>query len=120
MQQLKFDRWHEKQLYQSYAWLVSCLMSGFLFVAIIEQVGIDFTSMVSIFAIMVLYVIGLGVIELFRRFWARFSFAQHCASTATCNSCGSYGSFDVRVGARPIYARCQKCDNQWVIGQNLK
>ena len=117
MQHLKFNRWHEKQLFHSFAWLLSCLMCGFLFVAIIELVGVNFSGIFSILSVLVLYLIGIAIIELFRRFWMRFSFAQTCANEATCNSCGSYGSFEVRIGARPIYARCQNCDHQWVIGQ---
>jgi fatty-acid desaturase len=117
IQQLKFNLWHERQLFLSFAWLLSCLMCGFLFVAIIEFVGVNFSGIFSILSILVLYLIGIAIIELFRRFWMRFSFAQLCANSATCNSCGTYGSFEVRVGARPIYAHCQKCDHQWVIGQ---
>ena len=117
IQNLKFSHWHERQLLLSFAWLLSCLLCGFLFVAIIEFVGVNFSGIFSILSIFVLYLIGIAIIELFRRFWMRFSFAQHCANSATCSSCGSYGLFEVRVGAWPIYARCQKCDHQWVIGQ---
>lgn len=117
IQHLKFNRWHEKQLFLSFAWLLSCLMCGFLFVAIVEFVGVNFSGIFSILSILVLYLIGIAIIELFRRFWMRFSLAQQCANSATCDSCRSYGLFEVRVGAWPIYARCQKCDHQWVIGQ---
>ena len=117
MQYLKFNRWHERQLYMSFAWLLSCLMCGFLFVAIIEWVGVNFSGIFSILSILVLYLLGIAIIELFRRFWMRFAFAQLCASSATCKSCGSYGAFSVRVGVRPIYACCQKCDHRWVIGR---
>jgi hypothetical protein len=118
MQSLKFSRWHEKQLYLSFAWLVSCLMCGFLFAAVVEFVGKHFSGIFSIISLVVLYGIGLGIVELFRRFWMQFSFAQQCASSATCDSCGKYGLFKVRINAWPIYARCQKCDHQWVIGQD--
>ena len=118
MQQLKFNRWHERQLFGSFAWLLSCLLCGFLFAAIVEFVGVNFSGIFSILTLIVLYGIGIAIIELFRRFWMQFSFAQHCASSATCGSCGSYGLFEVRVGAWPIYARCNKCDHQWVIGQD--
>ena len=117
MQDLKFSRWHERQLFVSFAWLVSCLMCGFLFVAIIEFIGINFSGIFSIVSLIALYAIGLAIIELFRRFWRHFSFAQRCANSATCSHCHSYGLFRVRVDAWPIYARCQKCDHQWVIGQ---
>ena len=102
----------------SFSWLLSCLMCGFLFVTVVEFVGINFSGIFSILSILVLYLIGIAIIELFRRFWMRFSFAQLCATQATCKSCGSYGAFGVRLGARPIYARCQNCDYQWIIGQS--
>ena len=118
MRQLKFSRWHERQLAGSFAWLVSCLMCGFLFAAVVEYVAKYSSGIFTIISLVCLYVIGIAAIELFRRFWMQFSFIQHCASAATCDSCGSYGQFEVRVDAWPIYARCQKCDHQWVIGQD--
>ena len=114
-QKPSFKRWHEHQLYQSFAWLISCLMAGFLFVSIIEFLGFNSSGMLLIVILVVLYVIGLGIIELFRRFWKRFTYAQACASAATCKKCSSYGMFEVTPGTHPIYARCQKCDHQWVI-----
>ena len=118
MQHLKFSRWHERQLYLSFAWLLSCLMCGFVFVVIIEFVGVNFSGIFSILSIFVLYMNGIAIIEVFRRGWMRFALAQLCANSATCDSCGIYGAFVVRVGVRPIYARCQKCNHQWVIGQS--
>jgi len=117
MRHLNFIRWHERQLFISFAWLLSCLMCGFLFVVIIEFVGVNFSGIFSILAILLLYLIGIAIIELFRRFWTHFSFAQRCANAATCKSCGRYGAFPVRLDVQPIYARCQGCDHQWVIGQ---
>jgi hypothetical protein len=95
MQHQKFNRWHEKQLYLSFAWLLSCLMCGFLFVAIIEFVAKNLSGIFTIISLVVLYAIGLGAIELFRRFWMQFTFAQQCASAATCSHCGKYGLFEV-------------------------
>ena len=118
MRNPSFNRWHEKQLFLSFAWLLSCLMCGFLFAAVVEFVGKNMSGIFTIISLVVLYVIGLGAIELFRRFWMQFSFAQHCASAATCENCGKYGLFEVRTDAWPIYARCQHCDHQWVIGQD--
>ena len=118
--QMKFNEWHQRQLFMSFAWLTSCLMCGFLFVAIIEFVGVNFSGIFSLAAIIVLYFIGIAIIELFRRFWMRFSFAQSSASAATCDSCGRYGAFTVKLGVRPIYACCQGCDHRWVIGQTSR
>jgi hypothetical protein len=115
MQKLRFSRWHERQLYFSFAWLVSCLMGGFLFVAILEVIGLGSSGIVLIITLVFLYLNGLAIIELFRQFWLRFRSAQECASAATCKKCNSYGLFDVVADTRPIYARCEKCQHQWVI-----
>jgi len=115
MQKIRFSRWHERQLYYSFAWLISCLMAGFLFLTILELVGFRSSSVVLIITLIVLYINGIAIIELFRRFWSRFFQAQECASAATCKNCSSYGLFDVTADAPPIYARCGKCDHQWVI-----
>lgn len=118
MQTLKFNRWHEKQLISSFSWLVSCLLCGFLFAVVAEYV-IRYASGVYTYAgIIGLYFIGIGVIELFRQFYMRFSFAQYCANAATCGNCDTYGLFEVRAETWPIYAVCQKCDHRWVIGQD--
>ena len=116
MQRLKFIRWHERQLFASFAWLISCLLCGFLFFAVIEFVALESSGIFSIVSLVILYAIGLAAVELFRRFWMSFSFAQHCASAATCGHCHQYGLFEVRTGTWPIYARCQNCDHRWVIG----
>ena len=118
VQQLKFKTWHERQLYMSFAWLVSCLMCGFLFATVVEFVAKYSSGIFTIISLVALYGIGIAAIELFRRFWMKFAFTQYCASAATCTGCGSYGLFTVRVDTWPIYARCQKCDHRWVIGQD--
>jgi len=90
-------------------------MGGFLFVTIIEFIGIKSSGTIFIISLVALYGVGLGIIELFRQFWIRFSYAQTCASAATCKSCGAYGLFKVKLEVKPIYAQCNKCDHQWVI-----
>jgi hypothetical protein len=116
MRDQRFVRWHERQLFSSFAWLISCLLCGVLFFAVIEFVALKSSGIFTIVSLVILYAIGLAAVELFRRFWMKFAFAQHCASSATCDKCNSYGLFDVRDETWPIYARCQKCDHSWVIG----
>lgn len=115
---LNFSRWHERQLFGSFAWLISCLLCGLLFFAVIEFVALKSHGIFTLISLVVLYAIGLAAIELFRRFWLNFAFAQHCAALATCSSCNSYGLFEVRKKTWPIYARCKKCDHRWVIGDD--
>ncbi len=116
MQTSKFIRWHEKQLFVSFAWLLSCLLCGFLFATVVEYVAKYASGIFTILSLVGLYAIGIAAIELFRRFWMQFSFTQYCASSATCKECGTYGRFDVRKETWPIYARCDQCGYSWVIG----
>jgi hypothetical protein len=115
MQKTRFNRWHERQLYYSFAWLISCLMAGFLFLTILEIVGLRSSGAGLIITMIVLYINGIAIIELFRRFWSKFIRAQDCASAATCKNCRAYGLFNVAIGAPPIHAKCDKCDHQWII-----
>ena len=110
-----FIRWHERQLYTSFAWLVTCILTGFLIVTILEFAGFDRPGIEFILTLLSLYLIGMGAVEAFRRFWVGLTSAQTCANRATCEHCRSYGLFDVIENTRPIYARCRKCDHQWVI-----
>jgi hypothetical protein len=120
VKRLKFIDWHQRQLFGSFAWLISCLMCGFLFVAVVEYVAEYADGIFTIISLVILYFIGLAAIEMFRRFWLRFAFAQYCASSATCSHCNSYGLFEVRADAWPIYARCQMCDHRWIIGDETE
>ena len=65
--------------YFSFAWLISCLMSSFLFLTILEFIGFGSSGVVLIITLIVLYIIGMAIIELFRQFWMRFCRAQECA-----------------------------------------
>jgi len=118
MQPIKFIRWHERQLFSSFSWLVSCLLCGLLFFAVIEFVALKSHGIYTLVTLVGLYAIGLAAVEMFRRFWINFSFAQRCAALATCSSCHSYGLFEVRRDTWPIYARYLKCDHRWVIGND--
>ena len=120
MQSQKFNRWHEKLLIASFAWLVSCFLCGFLFAAVVEYVAKYAEGVFTYVALVGLYAIGIAAIELFRQFWKRFSFAQYCANAATCSHCNKYGLFEVRDETWPIYARCQHCDHRWVIGEETE
>lgn len=110
-----FRRWHERQLLESFAWLTLCLLSGILFATILEFIGFGTPGLTPLITLLVLYGIGLMGVAAWRRFWAVFSHAQHCANRASCPQCGAYGLFDVADGAGPIPATCRRCGHHWTI-----
>lgn len=112
---LGFRRWYERQMYEAYAWLTTCLLSGIVFVAIIEMVGFATPGAGPLLTLTVLYFVGLMALMSFRRFWMMLSRAQAYADCATCTKCETYGAFEVSGDLERITARCWKCGYEWVI-----
>ena len=112
---LAFSRWHERQLFHSFAWFTTCLLGGVVIATILEFVGLNTPGFTPLITLVVLYVTGLMTIAAWRRFWALLSWTQHCASRATCARCGAYGRFDVVSGADAIPAECRQCGHRWTI-----
>lgn len=110
-----FRRWYERQLYEAFSWLAVCLLGGVLFATILEFVGFDTPGLTPYLTMFVLYLIGIGCVETFRRFWSILSFANHCADKATCTQCDGYGLFSVQLDQGRIPAICRKCGHRWEI-----
>ena len=110
-----FRRWYERQMYEAYAWLTTCLLSGVAFAAIIEMVGFATPGAGPLLTLTVLYFVGLIALMSFRRFWMMLSRAQAYADRATCTKCETYGAFEVSGDLERIAARCSKCGYEWVI-----
>ena len=118
-----FRRWYERQLYESFA----CLVTGFLaliMMAIALEV-IDVHESKAAFAeLLVIAAIGGSLCA---AAWARFhrclARAEHLASQANCPACDAYGKFAV-VTARAandafercaLGVQCRKCAREWTI-----
>ena len=110
---LGFQRWYERQMYEAYAWLTTCLLSGVAFTAIIELVGFATPGLTPYLTIVILYFVGLMALMSFRRFWRMLSRAQIYADKATCKRCNSYGVFDMIGKLDHLLARCRKCGHEW-------
>ena len=118
-----FVRWYERQLYESFA----CLVTGFLaliMMAIALEV-IEFReSTAGLLALLAIGAAG-GTVCVFA--WGRFhqllARAEHVAGQARCPSCSVYGRFAV-VSARAardavdgctLGVRCRQCEREWTI-----
>jgi hypothetical protein len=110
-----FERWHERQLFQSFAWLTTCILSGVVIAAILEFIGLRTPGIMRLATLVVLYFVGLMGLIAWRRFRTMLSHAQNCANGATCAQCGAYGLFDVTVDSGSIPARCRRCGHRWTI-----
>lgn len=113
IKRLGFRRWYERQLFESFAWLATCLLSGVVFAAILELIGLSGGIVVTLLTLGVLYVIGLMGFGAWRAFWRSLARAQALAGRATCPRCATYGRFEVLDEAEPIPVRCDACAEQW-------
>ena len=110
---LAFPRWHERQLFHSFAWFTTCLLGGIVIATITGVRRTGTPGITPFITLMVIYVVGLMTIAAWRRFWALLSWTQHCASHATCAWHGAYRRFDVASGADVIPAECRQCGHRW-------
>lgn len=113
IRRLGFRRWYERQLFESFAWLATCLLSGVVFAAILEFVGFSGGMLSTLLALLVLYVVGLMGVGAWRIFWQSLRRAQAYAGRATCPRCAAYGLFEVTAESDPIQVRCRKCGQHW-------
>lgn len=113
---LGFRRWYERQLLESHAWLVTCLLCGFAALALLE--GISFAADVfgSVLRLALVFLAGVVGWYGFKRYAVMMVQAGRLADHATCKSCGTYGSFEVlgEHGRMPV--RCRGCRHEWYIG----
>jgi hypothetical protein len=110
---LGFRRWYERQLFESFAWLTTCLLSGVVFAAVIEFVGLTGPGLRPYVAIVVLYVVGLMGVSAWRTFWRLLRRAQSYADRAVCPGCGAYGLLEVTAESEAVAVRCRRCARQW-------
>ncbi|MGH8742527.1 MAG: hypothetical protein ACREUN_16515, partial [Burkholderiales bacterium] len=48
IERMGFKRWYERQLLESHAWLVTCILSAFAICAALELVGVRFTTVAGL------------------------------------------------------------------------
>ena len=109
---LGFRRWYERQLFESFAWLTTCILSGVVFAATIEFVGFGSPGY-TLLTLTVLYFIGLMGFTAWRTFWRKLMAAQDYAGSAVCAGCGAYGMLEVLRESSPVPVRCRRCGHQW-------
>ena len=112
---LGFRRWYARQMYEAFAWLTTCLLSGVVFTAILEFVGLRTPGLTPLVTLTVLYFIGLMGLMSFKRFWTMLSRATVYSDSATCVRCDSYGLFEVTRQSERIPVRCRNCGHEWSI-----
>ena len=108
---LGFRRWYERQLLESHAWLVTCLLAALAAFALIE--GLDFKAafFTSLTRSIMAFVAGLLSWLALYRYAMMLTRANALAQHAVCRGCGAYGRFEVLDGE--AHVRCRGCRHEW-------
>lgn len=124
-----FRGWYERQLMQSFGYLVTSFLALIVVGAGMEWMAQDNPWTTWVLAISVAAAAALVCFVGWRRFHVLLARAELFAENATCAQCGAWGKFavisseteteDVPVEAgRPhwIRVKCKKCGNDWRLG----
>jgi hypothetical protein len=118
-----FTRWYERQLYESFAYLVSGFLA-LIMMAIAMEVTDFRQSFGGLLVLVAVAACGAMVcVVTWGRFHTLLARAEHFAGQARCPACMAYARFDV-VSTRHSYdalegcalgVRCRKCAREWTI-----
>ncbi|MCX7960181.1 MAG: hypothetical protein N2653_01215 [Burkholderiales bacterium] len=111
-----FRRWYERQLIESHAWFVTCVLCLIAAFACLEQMTASAPP--AYLLVLGLLVFAAGALAFYgaRRYRAIMTEAERLADRSVCEACNGYGHFRVpRLSAgAPFEARC-RCGNRWRI-----
>jgi hypothetical protein len=119
-----FRSWYERQLIESFAHMITGVLSLIMMAISIEM--LEFRSTAGgLLALVAIATAGGGLcLFAWRRFHRLLSIAEHLAEQATCSQCRTYGRFavvsahelpDAPAGCS-IDVRCRACGNGWTMG----
>jgi ribosomal protein S27E len=130
IRKLGFRRWYERQLIESHAALVTCLLCGITLAALVEEVSIAKLDSHSLTLLGVAFAaIVIGGFS-FRHYIKVLERAELYGQRSTCPQCQTYARFEilatgldkvpgtVATAVAPLEAawlrvRCRKCGADW-------
>jgi len=130
IRRLGFRRWYERQLIESHLALVTCLLSGLLVIACLEEV--NFTPFGWKPVMLLGFILGgacLGWLS-WRHYMVVLERAERYGQRSNCPSCNAYARFEILatgmdsvpgtvaeavapLDAAWIRVRCRKCGESW-------
>ncbi len=130
IRKLGFRKWYERQLLESHAALVTCLLCGIGIAALVEAVNVLEVSWASVSMLPALVGAAALAWATWRRYITVLERAERYGERSVCPSCGTYGRFEVvasgvehpaDVEARAplpfswLRVRCRRCGTGWRI-----
>lgn len=111
-----FRRWYERQLIESHAWFVTCVLCLLAVFVLLEELSARTAPALVLGWGTLVFVAGAVAIYGYLRYKAIMEEAERLADRSVCEACKEYGRFRVpRLAAgAPFEARC-RCGNRWRI-----
>jgi hypothetical protein len=121
-----FKKWYERQLIESHAYLVTCLLCMILVAALMEEVSFRVPGIKPF--LMVAVMAGGGFLGLFA--WLRYKAimvtAERFGDRSVCEQCHAYAKFEIlESGGSPatpesepdpwLRVKCRKCGHGWMM-----
>lgn len=114
IRKLGFKRWYERQLIESHAWLVTCLLCGIAIAASLEM--LDWKELgTALVTLAFVFTAGLVILHGFRRYQAIMTLAEQLASHSICPRCDSYARFRAMDENPRMKVQCRRCGHEWVL-----
>ena len=123
-----FRRWYERQLIESHAYLVTCVLSLMAIAACLEQIDWRAPAGRTVFLLSALIAGAVLCVVSLRRYNFLLFRAESLGAQSNCGQCRTYGVLQVlRAGEREDYTelppteadvawirvRCKKCGHEW-------
>jgi hypothetical protein len=115
IERLGFKRWYERQLLESHAWLVSCILCALAIAATLEVTGFRLTSFAGFLAFGFVYAAGLLCWHSLKRYRTIMQQAERLSEQSTCKACRSYAAFSIIAAQPRMSVRCRKCAHEWTL-----
>jgi hypothetical protein len=113
IEKLGFKRWYERQLMESHAWLVTCILCALAVAATLEVTGFRLTSFGGLVGLGFVYLAGLVCWHSLKRYRAIMAQAERLSEQSTCKACRAYAAFSIIAQQPRMSVRCLKCANEW-------
>lgn len=115
IERLGFKRWYERQLIESHAWLVSCILCALAIAATLEVTGFRLTSFAGFIAFGFVYLAGLLCWHSLKRYRTLMQQAERLSEQSTCKACRTYAAFSIIAAQPRMSVRCRKCAHEWTL-----
>jgi len=114
---LGFKRWYERQLIESHAWLISCVLCLLAAAACLEELSFRGPLPQALALGTAVFAAGAVAIYGWNRYRLIMAEVERLGEHSTCGSCRAYAAFRlVATEGAAMRVRCRKCAHEWRIG----